>query len=198
MPGFEYTVIRKNVKGLSLRIFPDLQIRVTVPTSFPQHEVEKWVESKSKWVEEKLAHYRNIKPVPLREEEDVMILGEVIQSGFPSANKAILTAWYKTQAKKYLIPRVVQLADYHGFRFGKVFIRDTKSKWGSCSSLNNIGLNYRLIKAPSFIIDYVIIHELCHTVHFNHSPEFWSLVQKHCPDYKTAQDWLKTHGITLS
>lgn len=198
MSVFEYTVIRKKVKGLSLRIYPDLQIKVTVPYSFPQHEVEAWVASKRKWIEEKLAHFRNAKPAPVNHE--VRILGEIVHSGFPSGanQQRALTEWYKIQAKNYLIPRAIHLADYHGFRFKKIFIRDTKTKWGSCSSLHNIGLNYRLIKAPVFIIDYVILHELCHTVHFNHSPDFWALVEKHFPDYKAAKIWLKTHGITLS
>ena len=197
MTTFEYIIIRKKVRGVSLRVYPDLQVKVTVPISLPLPEVEKWVESKKEWVLTKLAHFSQIVPPPIPESLTVTLLGEVIQTDMPLSKRESLVVWYKQQAKKYLIPRLIHLADYHGFRFQKVFIRDTQTKWGSCSSLHNIGLNYRLVKAPWFVIDYVIIHELCHTVHFNHSKAFWDTVGQHCPDYEIAKKWLKTEGVTI-
>ena len=79
----------------------------------------------------------------------------------------------------------------------KITVKRQKSRWGSCSSLKNINLNYHLIKAPLSVIDYVIIHEFAHLVHMNHSSRFWELVKSYCPDYKSHIDWLRKKGVFL-
>lgn len=79
----------------------------------------------------------------------------------------------------------------------KIQIKDQKSSWGTCSSLGNIYLNYRILLAPSYIVDYVIIHELCHLRHMDHSKEFWNLVKSICPNYLNCKKWLKENGYTL-
>lgn len=79
----------------------------------------------------------------------------------------------------------------------KLQIKDQKSSWGTCSSLGNIYLNYRILLAPSYILDYVIIHELCHLRHMDHSKEFWNLVESICPNYLNYKKWLKENGYTL-
>ena len=79
----------------------------------------------------------------------------------------------------------------------KIKIRQYKARWGSCNSRKEVSLNYLLMMAPLWVIDYVIIHELCHLVHMNHSSQFWALVKLHCPDYNTAKQWLITHQKDL-
>ena len=81
---------------------------------------------------------------------------------------------------------------YNQFR-----IKEQKTRWGSCSKRNNLNFNWKIIMAPEKVIDYVIIHELCHLVHFNHSKEFWNLLAFYMPDYKEQAEWLKNNGISL-
>ncbi|MCH8495110.1 MAG: M48 family metallopeptidase [Balneolales bacterium] len=81
-----------------------------------------------------------------------------------------------------------------GFKWERLFIRSQKTKWGTCSSKGNISLNWRLIKCPQHIREYIMIHELCHTVHLNHSKEFWDLVRAHYPEVDVAHKWLKQEG----
>jgi len=78
-----------------------------------------------------------------------------------------------------------------------VTIKDTKSRWGSCSSLHNINYNWRLALAPKEVIDYIVAHEVSHLIHQDHSPAFWTCVKKLCPQYKKGQTWLKQHGKEL-
>ncbi|MBQ7933422.1 MAG: M48 family metallopeptidase [Lachnospiraceae bacterium] len=82
--------------------------------------------------------------------------------------------------------------------FSTLSIRDQKSRWGSCSSRGTLSFNYRLIFAPSRVLDYVVVHELCHLTHMNHSKDFWSLVARVMPDYKQQKHWLRDHGQELN
>jgi len=87
-----------------------------------------------------------------------------------------------------------QLASELGFTWNRLFIRSQKTKWGTCSAKGHISLNWRLVKCPETIRRYIIIHELCHTVHLNHSPAFWGLVKSHYTEVDSAHKWLKTQG----
>ncbi|MBQ8507688.1 MAG: M48 family metallopeptidase [Clostridia bacterium] len=84
-----------------------------------------------------------------------------------------------------------------GVEFGRVAIRDQKSRWGSCSAKRNLNFNWKLIMAPPQALEYVVIHELCHLIEFNHSPRFWRLVESQMPEYESWKKWLKTHGSEL-
>jgi len=94
-------------------------------------------------------------------------------------------------AKQELPGRVANLAAQHEFRVGRVTVRNQKTRWGSCSSGGAISLNWRLIQTPDFVRDYVILHELAHLRHMNHSARFWREVRSLCPDYERAKQWLK-------
>lgn len=87
-----------------------------------------------------------------------------------------LTELYRSEAKQLLPPRVAELANLHGFTYNRVSIRDTHTRWGSCAANNNISLSLNLMRLPNHLIDYVILHELCHTVVKNHSDDFWRLL----------------------
>ena len=99
------------------------------------------------------------------------------------------------------LERIRQRLAYYGPRVGKTFgrvtIRDQKSRWGSCSSKHNLNFNWKLIMAPPQALDYVVIHELCHLHEFNHSPRFWRLVEGQMPEYEAWKKWLKVHGSEL-
>lgn len=96
-------------------------------------------------------------------------------------------------ATKELPRRVLELAAQHQITVARVSVRNQKSRWGSCSRRGTISLNWRLIQTPEFVRDYIILHELAHVRHMNHSEHFWAEVERLCPDYLTAEGWLKTH-----
>lgn len=105
--------------------------------------------------------------------------------------------WYRQQAAHYLKDRMQSLSGQTGLTPTDIRIRAYRRRWGSCSNRGIISLNWKLMMAPVEVIDYVIVHELCHLTHLNHSRPFWNLVEKHMPDYKTHQTWLKNSGASL-
>lgn len=104
---------------------------------------------------------------------------------------------YKQLAEAYLPDRCQQLADSTGLQPEKIQLRSYKARWGSCNVRREVQLNWLLIQAPPVVIDYVIIHELCHLQQMNHSSAFWQLVEQFCADYREHRNWLKQHGQLL-
>jgi hypothetical protein len=100
-------------------------------------------------------------------------------------------------AARELPPRVMELAALHGVSVARVSVRNQKSRWGSCSRRGTVSLNWRLIQSPAFVRDYIILHELAHRRQMNHSEKFWQEVARLCPDYLTAERWLKQHAKLL-
>ncbi len=107
-----------------------------------------------------------------------------------------ITEALRIEARKYLPPRTLQLAKKHGLSFGKIFVKNVKTRWGSCSSVNNINLNIHLMRLPDRLIDYVILHELAHTVEKNHSASFWAFLETLCTNARQLDHELKQHHIT--
>ncbi len=108
----------------------------------------------------------------------------------------IEAAWRK-EAKKYLLPRLKALAGQHRFEYNKAFIKNNRSRWGSCSQRNNINLSLHLMRLPDTLIDYVLLHELAHTIHKNHSKAFWELLDKRFGDAKKMDRELKKFRIDI-
>lgn len=109
----------------------------------------------------------------------------------------IIYAWYRREALRMLPPRLTALAQTHGFDSFSVRIKTQQTRWGSCSAKRNINLNWRLILTPPWVMDYVMIHELCHLQEMNHSSRFWQLVATLMPDYEAAKAWLRQHADEL-
>lgn len=105
----------------------------------------------------------------------------------------LVLAFYRELAAIELPARLEEVGTTHGFVWNRVFVRSQKTKWGTCSRDRHISLNWRLIKCPEPILDYLIIHELCHTVHFDHSTAYWRLVKSHYPDVEAADRWIKAN-----
>ena len=108
-----------------------------------------------------------------------------------------LTAWYKATALEYLENRAPELAEEMQLDYKSIAARDYKARWGSCSSQGQLSFNWRIFMAPTSVIDSVIVHELAHLKHFNHSKQFWQLVYSIYPDYKNQHDWLKKNQHIL-
>lgn len=147
------------------------------------------------------------KPITLRRAEaagapDVLRdKGVIVEYHTRSSRKVIpnevAESFYRRLGRAEIPARCRKLAEHTSFDFDKVYIRAQKTKWGSCSSRRNLSFNWRLMKCPPWIIDYLIVHELCHLKEFNHSPRFWALVDRHYPRRREAEAWLKEHEALL-
>ncbi|MFT6002491.1 MAG: putative metal-dependent hydrolase [Flavobacteriales bacterium] len=115
------------------------------------------------------------------------------RSSLSKANE-LLVEWYKAEAKKTIVPKVEQYARQLGVEYNKILISDLKYSWGSCTLKGNLNFNWRLIKAPQFVINYVVIHELAHLIELNHSERFWNIVSVQMPNYLEAKEWLREFG----
>lgn len=105
---------------------------------------------------------------------------------------------YKNAARAQLEARTAYYQTITGGSYTSITIRDQKTRWGSCSSRGTLSYNYRLIFAPREVLDYVVVHELCHLTYLNHSKDFWNKVASVMPDYKVYKNWLKEHGHELT
>ena len=147
-------------KYLRITVSADVPVRVTVPRRTGFEEARRFLDSKRKWVQQQLAKLR---------QRQTAVQDEIVLSD---------EALYAAQEK--LVRRLEELADRHGYRYGRVTIRCQKTKWGSCSGQNNINLNVNLVFLPEHLRDYVLLHELVHTKHKNHGPRFWNELERRC------------------
>ncbi len=111
--------------------------------------------------------------------------------------KPVLQRHLHKLAQQQLPDRVLELASLHDIEILRVSVRNQKSRWGSCSRRGTISLNWRLIQTPAYVRDYIILHELAHRRQMNHSDKFWEEVERLCPDYRTAETWIKANKLTL-
>jgi predicted metal-dependent hydrolase len=213
-----YTVLFKNVKNVGIRVSHDQRVRIVAPRWLPEHHLETILKRRKDWIQKHLHRMRTRKqPVPLSENQ-ILFQGNIyrleqhtlinrsieideerliIRAGDFLREKNYQLAWYKSEARKYFERNVQEIAARNGFRYNKIFIRSQKTRWGSCSKRNNLSFNWKLIKSPVFVIEYLILHELVHTVFMNHSKQYWHKVHSLCPQYKIASQWLKEHGREL-
>jgi predicted metal-dependent hydrolase len=114
------------------------------------------------------------------------------------AVRETLTAWYKERVKSKIIERLPRLTRQLGRWPTSIQIKDQKSRWGSCSRNGVVRFNWKIIMAPVPVMDYLIVHELCHLIHQNHSAAYWKEVEAVLPDYKKMRDWLRIHNFIMS
>ena len=213
-------IIRSNRKTLSLSINENADLVVRAPHRVSDDEIQKFISEKSAWIDNK---QRLIK-AQLEDNENQHSSGQCLYLGslyplkidnsnvepisfnghiFTIANvnrekiSLLLKSWYKKRFIEVALPRLSYFSDKHKLKVNQVRVKEQKTLWGSCSSKNNINLNYLLIMAPMKVIDYVIVHELVHTIHKNHSAKFWQKVETIMPNYKDARKWLKENGYRL-
>ncbi len=224
MPNdFEVKIKRlRSARRLRLRVMENGDVIVTCPIRAPQRYINEFVADNLTWITEHRGKAQ-AKQSALTAERDRLFFrgreydfritvssakkaGVTIESGkiivtaadeTHSTVRAILEKWYRVQAEKHFKKRLPLLADLVNRDVKTVTIRSQRTRWGSCSSRNTISLNWRLIMAPDAVSDYVIYHELAHLTHMNHSNRFWKLVEEYCPDYQTAEKWLKDHHALL-
>jgi predicted metal-dependent hydrolase len=120
-----------------------------------------------------------------------------LNEGIESIKKTIAD-FYREKAEETIRDRLEHFNEHYGFRYNRVTMRDQKSRWGSCSRMGNINFNWRLIMAPIEVIDYVVVHEMCHLKEMNHSYRFWALVAQIMPEHKKYRKWLKENHYMLT
>jgi len=213
-------IIRSKRKTLSLSINENADLVVRAPHRASYDEIQKFISEKSVWIDNK---QRLIK-ARLEDNENQHLSSQCLYLGslYPlkidnsnvepiSFNGQMFTitnfnrerislplkSWYKKRFIEVALPRLSYFSDKYKLKVNQVRVKEQKTLWGSCSSKNNINLNYLLIMAPMKVIDYVIVHELVHTIHKNHSTKFWQKVETIMPNYKDARYWLKENGYKL-
>ncbi len=132
------------------------------------------------------------KPAKIEVKDGILIVGGPL-SGFETR----LQNWLKKEAKLALSEAIEKFVDTLGQRPRRLMVRDTRSRWGSCSTRRTLSFSWRLIMAPPDILHYVVAHEMAHLAEMNHSPAFWIIVEKMCPDWKKSRRWLKSDGNSL-
>ena len=164
-------------KRLSITVRHDQSIRVAIPKGVTQARAEKFLKAKIPWIKKSLAKIERLQKQ--RHEQP--------QYDIRSIDRG--------KAKAYLTFRINQLANKYGFEFNKLFIRNQKTRWGSCSSKDNISLNMKLVFLPVELQDYVILHELVHTKEKNHGKKFWNVMDKLVGDAKGLRKQIRRHRL---
>lgn len=176
-------IIRSSRRTLSLQVKNDGQVIVRAPKHVTLQEIAAFVRKNSAWLHKHLEKVRKEKelnaasPVQPLTMDDIQKLAD--------------------EALRVIPGRVAHFAPLVGVTYGRITVRNQRTRWGSCSSKGNLNFNCLLMLAPPDILDYVVVHELCHRKEMNHSPKFWAEVAKVIPDYKERQKWLRTEGSNI-
>lgn len=203
-----------------LRLRPDGTARVTVPRGGSDAEARRFAIRNRHWIERQLGKIRerpqhpepwtigtgilfrgdtvNIEMGTNGESGAIRFGGEVIRLKNPESGlRSEIERHLWELAGKEFPPVVREFAARHGLSVRRISVRNQRSRWGSCSRKGTISLNWRLIQAPLFVRDYLIFHELAHLREMNHSSRFWREVERICPEYRKAEQWLHEHGALL-
>jgi predicted metal-dependent hydrolase len=223
----EFEIEYRNRKTLAIQVEPIDKVLVLSPRGLSEEIIKEKVKSKAKWILKKLLHFKDMGYIQFNREfvnsEAFMYLGRnyllqlllnenlykpvvklsdgKLNISTPTKDQTILKntlqKWYKREAKKIILKRL----EFYKLKFsiepGIIKIKEQKKRWGSCSSKGNIYFNWRTVMAPSPVIDYIIVHEMSHLIHKNHSPKFWESVETILPDYKARRKWLRDYGVRM-
>jgi len=180
---YDVEIIRSNRKTISIRINPDATVTVRAPRRASVRAIERFLNEKESWI------LKSVEEVKKRQAElEEMNIKPLSDEELKELSK---------KAHKYIPERVAYFAPIVGVKYGRIAIRNQKTRWGSCSSRGNLNFNCMLMLTPPEIIDYVVVHELCHRKEMNHTKAFWQEVEKVIPDYKMCVKWLKNEGNSI-
>lgn len=212
-----YSIERKKRKSMAIKINNNGDFLVSVPKSMTKKSIDVFIENNIDWIYNQKILFRDKVQKLYVSGEKILLLGKeylidiivneslknakvsllkekiIIECTCKKSNniKNIIENWYRKIAKEIFNERTLYYANKIGIEYNKISIKNQKTRWGSCSSKKNLNFNFRLIMAPKEILDYIIIHELCHLIHFNHSKEYWETVEKYMPDYIERKTMLK-------
>lgn len=219
----EYAVIYSKRKKLTITVERDRTVVVRAPEGIAPEKIRQVVQSRRRWIFEKTRDpqkYQGLIHPPGKElvsGEAIPYLGRnyrielsstgrrilfenskfVVPKALAGDRKRLFQRWYRKKAKEKILPRVQLHARSLGVDYNQVRISGSRYRWGSCTPRDNIVLNWRLIKAPMFVVDYVILHELAHLLESNHTPRFWNIIRSQIVNYEKAKSWLRENGEIL-
>ncbi len=208
-------------KTLGLCVERDKSIVVYAPTGTEEEVIDDFVNRKRLWLFEKL-HYspkftETPPATPFVSGKAIPYLGrnyklEILEEAFEGVRfnhkfhiarvnladaPKLIESWYKVKAQEKIIPAAERYARQLGVSYDTISISDLKYSWGTCSPKNKLNFNWKLIKAPTFVLNYVVIHELAHLLELNHTDDFWNIVKVQMPNYLEAKEWLRENGERL-
>ncbi|MBI5019087.1 M48 family metallopeptidase [Candidatus Gottesmanbacteria bacterium] len=215
----DFIIKRLSRRSISLHILENGELEVRAPRFIPEFIIRQFVAAKEDWIEQTRLKLKTLpkskKPV-YKEGEVFRLGGKEYTLHITDGNAVVLTPtrlyfpkkflsrakhhmelFCRKFAKQFLTERVSVYAEKMKVTCRRISIRDTTSRWGSCSSTGTISFSYRLILAELSIIDYVVAHELAHVTHHHHKPAFWAYLSRYYPGYITAKTWLRREGHTL-
>jgi hypothetical protein len=200
-----------------LRLRADGTARVTIPRGGSIGAAREFIQRSKRWLEQQLRQMEShpqkthswivgseilfrgeLTSLEAGEPGWIRFGGETLKAANPEADlRPVLERHLRRLATRELPSRLLELAARHGLTVRRVAVRSQRTRWGSCSRRGTISLNWRLIQTPDFVQDYIHLHELAHLIEMNHSEKFWRQVERLCPDYLTAERWLKQNRSLL-
>ena len=217
----DYHVVYSKRKTLNLSVERDGSVVVRAPLGTPEDKIRRVIEVKRLWLYQKVNHEKKYPPERRRKEfvsgETILYLGrnyrlEITENNLPGVqfhwrfllsrknqpNAArLFRQWYQARSQERLPNRAKYFAEAMGVAFKKVLVSDMRVRWGSCTPSSNLNFNWRIMRAPTSVIDYVIVHELAHLLEPNHTQRFWHIVAVQVPHCERAKEWLREHGGVL-
>ncbi len=180
--GLSVLLVRSSRKTLAVQIRADGTVIARAPLRMPKDRILCFLSEKASWI--------RMQQGRMQERENMRQQARI---HLDAAQEKEL----RERAKSVLAQRTAYFARQIGVTYGRITVRDQKTRWGSCSQTGNLNFNFRLILAPSEVLDYVVVHELCHRRQMNHSTQFWQEVAQVLPDYRKRKAWLTENGWRL-
>ncbi len=222
-----YELIRSPRRTADIVIEPDGRVIVRAPKTIPAERIEDIIESKRLWIYKNLAEWRDLNATRVireyRNGEGFLYLGrsyrlllvadqeeplllkagrfclrrDIVDKGEIPAAKAAFRNYFITRGFERITQRVAYFAPKVGITTDKLDVRELGHRWASCSPNGNLAFHWKCMMAPPRIIDYIIVHELCHFHHLDHSDAFWNEVDKIMPDFTDRKEWLRKNGAAM-
>lgn len=217
----DYEIIYSNRQRLQISVERDKSVVVRAPEGTALETIETALEKKKLWIYEKTRHPQKFQEKRKEREfisgTSILYLGKEYKLDFIndefegvkfdgrffiSTNSALfaeqfLQEWFIEEARRIITPKANAYAQKLGVNYNQILISNLKYRWGSCTPKDNLNYNWRLIKAPLSVIDYVIVHELTHLIESNHTRRFWTIISVQLPHFLKSKDWLKFNGRLL-
>jgi len=184
LPPYKCNILRSRRRTVSISIEKDGEITIRAPKHVTGRHLDEILVTKKKWIERKILEMK------MRQEKKQKLLQDVDLN-------AKKVKELKKKARATLERKTAEIARKHSFSYGKIRLSSARRRWGSCSPQNNLSFNWKIIFAPDKVIDYLVAHEIAHTVHKNHQKSFWALVEKIHPQYKESRTWLKNNAYII-
>lgn len=211
----EIQIVKSHRRTISVHIEPDGQVIVKAPKLMPEFLIKQFIQSHQDWIDRHLARIKKVS-IKKRGKDEYLYLGKTLTLEpsnvtsitvrgdkllFPNSlifrKDKELHSWYLKEAKRVITSQTQKYANEMDTNFKAITYSDTKSQWGRCTQDNRLQFNWRLIMAPPMVLNYVVVHELAHTMEKNHTQMFWMKVRNITPSYRQQIKWLKDYGATL-